>query len=87
MSIEGKDFFVICSIGIAVFPHDGAGAEALLMAAEMAMCRAKEKGRNNYQFFEPSLNAGQKRGCASKGRCATRLRAMNSCCTTSRKLI
>ena len=60
VSIEGKDFFVSCSIGIAVFPHDGAGAEALLMDAEMAMYRAKEKGRNNYQFFEPSLNARAK---------------------------
>ena len=60
VSIEGKDFFVSCSIGIALFPHDGTGAESLLINAEMAMYRAKEKGGNNYQFFEPSPKARAK---------------------------
>lgn len=54
--IAGKEFFVSCSIGIAVFPIDGTSAETLLMHADIAMYRAKEMGRNNYQFFEPALN-------------------------------
>jgi diguanylate cyclase (GGDEF)-like protein/PAS domain S-box-containing protein len=54
--IAGKEFFVSCSIGIAVFPDDGTSAEALLMHADIAMYRAKEIGRNKYQFFEPALN-------------------------------
>ncbi|WP_084677001.1 bifunctional diguanylate cyclase/phosphodiesterase [Massilia niastensis] len=52
----GKEFFVSCSIGIAVFPDDGSDSETLLMHADVAMYRAKEMGRNNYQFFEPALN-------------------------------
>lgn len=54
--IGGTEFFVSCSIGIAVFPDDGTNAETLLTHADVAMYRAKEMGRNNYQFFEPSLN-------------------------------
>jgi diguanylate cyclase (GGDEF)-like protein/PAS domain S-box-containing protein len=54
--IGEREFFVSCSIGIAVFPDDGTNAETLLTHADIAMYRAKEMGRNNYQFFEPSLN-------------------------------
>jgi diguanylate cyclase (GGDEF)-like protein/PAS domain S-box-containing protein len=54
--IGGKEFFVTCSIGIAVFPDDGTSAETLLTHADIAMYRAKEMGRNNFQFFEPALN-------------------------------
>ncbi|MFL6674918.1 MAG: EAL domain-containing protein [Massilia sp.] len=54
--IGGKEFFVSCSIGIAVYPDDGTSGETLLMHADIAMYRAKEMGRNNYQFFEPALN-------------------------------
>jgi diguanylate cyclase (GGDEF)-like protein/PAS domain S-box-containing protein len=54
--INGKEFFVTCSIGIAVFPDDGTSAETLLTHADIAMYRAKEMGRNNFQFFEPALN-------------------------------
>ncbi len=55
--IRGKEFFVSCSIGIAVFPDDGISEETLLVHADIAMYRAKEMGRNNYQFFEPALNS------------------------------
>lgn len=54
--IGGKEFFVTCSIGIAVFPDDGSSGETLLTHADIAMYRAKEMGRNNFQFFEPALN-------------------------------
>ncbi|MFC5463113.1 EAL domain-containing protein [Massilia niabensis] len=54
--IGGKEFFVTCSVGIAVYPHDGSTPEALLIHADIAMYRAKEMGRNNFQFFEPALN-------------------------------
>jgi len=56
ISIRGREFFVSCSIGIAAYPGDGKTAETLLMHADIAMYRAKEMGRNNYQFFEPALN-------------------------------
>lgn len=45
------------SIGIAVCPDDGRDAEILMKHATTAMYRAKEQGRNNYQLFNPSMNA------------------------------
>lgn len=51
-----KDYHVSLSIGISVFPSDGSDSQALLKAADVAMYRAKELGRNNYQFYLPSMN-------------------------------
>jgi diguanylate cyclase (GGDEF)-like protein/PAS domain S-box-containing protein len=47
---------ITASIGIVAYPTDGADADALMKHADAAMYRAKEGGRNNYQFFEPSTN-------------------------------
>lgn len=44
-----------CSIGLALFPDDGGTAEKLTKAADTAMYRAKETGRNAYRFFEPDM--------------------------------
>jgi diguanylate cyclase (GGDEF)-like protein len=48
--------YVTGSVGIALFPGDGADPAALLKNADVAMSRAKELGRNNYQFFLPQMN-------------------------------
>ena len=48
--VEHHELFITTSIGIALFPDDGDDAEALLKSADRAMYRAKEMGRNNYQF-------------------------------------
>ena len=48
--MEGKDIHVGGSIGISMFPKDGAGFEELLKNADAAMYRAKKVGRNNFQF-------------------------------------
>ena len=45
------------SIGISCYPQDGNEPSTLLKHADMAMYHAKEKGRNNYQFFAASMNA------------------------------
>lgn len=44
------------SIGITMFPHDGKDPGTLIRNADMAMYRAKEMGRNNFQFFTPDMN-------------------------------
>ncbi|MBV8748189.1 MAG: EAL domain-containing protein, partial [Candidatus Eremiobacteraeota bacterium] len=55
--IDGYEQFVTTSIGIAVYPNDGPDADTLIKHADVAMYRAKERGRNTHQFFTPSLGA------------------------------
>jgi diguanylate cyclase (GGDEF)-like protein len=45
-----------CSIGVAIYPQDGADAETLLRNADAAMYRAKEMGRNRFQFFTSEVH-------------------------------
>jgi len=51
-----KDCHVTVSIGISVFPADGSDSQALLKAADVAMYRAKDTGRNNYLYYSPTMN-------------------------------
>jgi Predicted signal transduction protein containing a membrane domain, an EAL and a GGDEF domain len=53
--ISGRQVLLTASIGIAVFPDDGADAATLLQHADTAMYLAKEVGRDNCQFYSPSL--------------------------------
>jgi diguanylate cyclase (GGDEF)-like protein len=55
--IDGQDLFVTCSIGIAVSPSDGNDADTLLKHAEMAMYRAKQRGRKQHAFYSGEMNA------------------------------
>ncbi|MCD1600207.1 EAL domain-containing protein [Rheinheimera aquimaris] len=52
-----QEFFLTTSIGIAVYPQDGANAEQLVKHADVAMYQAKNSGRNQYCFYHAS--AGQ----------------------------
>ncbi len=51
--IGRHELYVSISIGISVFPDDGADAEALIENADAAMYKAKQNGRNSYQFCRP----------------------------------
>jgi diguanylate cyclase (GGDEF)-like protein len=55
-ALGNKDCHVTMSIGISIFPGDGSDSQALLKAADTAMYRAKETGRNNCQYYLPSMN-------------------------------
>lgn len=54
VSVE-QEFFVGASIGISLFPQDGNDPETLIKHADVAMYRAKERGRNTHEFFAPEL--------------------------------
>jgi len=56
VEVDGKEVFVTASVGIAAFPADGTDAETLIGAADAAMYRAKQAGRNVYQFFTAEIN-------------------------------
>ncbi len=56
ITIEGHEFFITCSVGMAVYPTDGEDSETLMKHADIAMYRAKETGRNNSQFYTPVMN-------------------------------
>lgn len=54
--IGEQELFVSSSVGITLYPNDAATAEELIKNADVAMYRAKDQGRNNYQFFTRELN-------------------------------
>ncbi|TKC88392.1 EAL domain-containing protein [Trinickia terrae] len=53
--IDGTQFYVEASIGIASFPSDGCDGETLLRRADLAMYRSKSNGRNSVHRYEPEL--------------------------------
>jgi len=55
MEISGTVIIISPSIGIGVYPDDGEDTDTLLKNADLAMYSAKEKGRNNYQFFNQEM--------------------------------
>jgi EAL domain-containing protein (putative c-di-GMP-specific phosphodiesterase class I) len=56
-TIDAHDLHVTMSIGVSVYPADGADAETLIKNADTAMYQAKENGRQGYQYFRPAMNA------------------------------
>lgn len=55
--VNGRELPATASIGISVYPEDGQDVETLLMNADTAMYRAKEKGRSTYHFYSAQMNA------------------------------
>lgn len=51
--IDDKEIILACSVGISSYPRDAIDADALVDCADVAMYRAKQRGRNNIQFYEP----------------------------------
>ena len=56
VSIQGHDFYLTVSLGIAFYPEDGQDQDTLIKNADTAMYRAKESGKNTYRVFTPAMN-------------------------------
>ncbi|HET7630887.1 MAG TPA: EAL domain-containing protein [Gemmatimonadaceae bacterium] len=57
VAIEGRELFVTASIGIGIFPDDGADANTLLRNADAAMYRAKAQGSDVFQLYTAEMNS------------------------------
>lgn len=55
ISIGGNVLYVSSSIGISLYPNDGVFSSDLLKYADAAMYRAKDEGRNNFQFYSSEM--------------------------------
>ena len=56
VTLAGQALTVTCSIGVSVYPVDGAEPQQLLKHADIAMYRAKESGRDQLQFYEAAMH-------------------------------
>ncbi len=56
IAVDGREFVLTASIGVALAPRDGEDSETLLKNADAAMYRAKEAGRNTVRHYSPEMN-------------------------------
>jgi predicted signal transduction protein with EAL and GGDEF domain len=56
-TLDGQQVYISASIGIALYPQDVEDVGSLLKNADLAMYSAKDRGKNNYQFFRESMNS------------------------------
>lgn len=56
-TLEGMNFSIQGSMGIALYPHDGLTLDDLIKHADSAMYRVKERGRGHYSFYRPQMSA------------------------------
>lgn len=54
--LDGHEIVITASIGISIYPNDGTDIVYLIKDADTAMYRAKELGKNNFQFYTQSMN-------------------------------
>jgi len=54
--IDDQEYLITASIGISTYPHDGNDLQTLLKNSDVAMYRAKESGKNGFQYFSPEMN-------------------------------
>lgn len=64
LQLQAHELTVTPSVGIAMFPGDGANFDALSRSADAAMYRAKQDGRNGYRFFTPEMQSQSERTLA-----------------------
>ncbi len=57
LTIDNQKLYISLSLGVCIYPNDGSSTEILLKNADIAMYKAKNSGRNNYQFFSPEMTS------------------------------
>jgi diguanylate cyclase (GGDEF)-like protein/PAS domain S-box-containing protein len=75
MVIDGRTLVTTVSIGVALYPHDGADMGELLRHSDTAMYQAKDRGRNNFQLFSPSMDQRLKERIAVESSLRTALQS------------
>ena len=55
LNLDNNKLYISSSIGISIFPNDGKDSQSLLKFADSAMYKAKEEGRNNYQYYDAKM--------------------------------
>ncbi len=72
--VDQHELYVTLSLGISIYPDDGLESETLMANADAAMYRAKETGRDNYQWFAPEMHAVVKERMSMDGQLRHALR-------------
>ena len=75
MVVDGRTLVTTCSIGVALYPHDGADMGELLRHSDTAMYQAKDRGRNNFQLFSPVMDKRLKERIAIESSLRTALQS------------
>ncbi len=57
LTVDHREFHTTASMGISFYPNDADETDTLLRNADIAMYRAKEQGRDNYQLYAPAMHA------------------------------
>ena len=70
--IDQHNLHLTVSIGISIYPDDGTDAETLMKHADFAMYHAKDRGRDNCQFFKPDMNCPRTRTAVPRKQSAPR---------------
>ena len=73
--VQDATCFVQASIGLAVYPQDGAGVEGMLRSADIAMYRSKVSGRGGITYFEETMNRDAQRRLLVEQRLRVALRS------------
>ncbi len=55
--VKGQELYITTSIGISLYPFDGQNMQTLMKNADLALYRAKEHGKNNYQFYTMEMTS------------------------------
>jgi GGDEF domain-containing protein len=59
MAVEGRDICVTSSIGVALYPRNGADLSTLIRVADLAMYRGKQRGGNTVTFYTPDPDSSE----------------------------